>query len=196
MLIVLEDAHWLDPTTLEFFGLVVERIQRLPVLLVVTFRPEFSPPWTSHPHVMALTLSGLARTQAAAVVARVAGGKALPSAVMEQILAKTEGLPLFVEELTKAVLESGLLADADDHYELAGPLQPFAIPATLRDSLMARLDRLGVRPRSGADRGGHRAGVRPRSAGWRSPAWMPRELEDTLSQLVEAELVFRRGIAA
>ena len=112
-------------------------------LLVVTFRPEFSPPWTSHAHVMALTLSGLARTQAAAVVARVAGGKALPPAVMEQILAKTEGLPLFVEELTKAVLESGLLSEANDRYELAGPLQPFDIPATLRDSLMARLDRLG-----------------------------------------------------
>src|SRR5262249_15191119 len=138
------DAHWLDPTTLELFGLVVERIQRLPVLLVVTFRPELSPPWTSHAHVTALALSGLARTQAAAVVARVAGGKALPAPVMEPILAKTEGLPLSVEELTKAVRESGLLAVADARYELAGPVQPFAIPATLRDSLMARLDRPGL----------------------------------------------------
>jgi predicted ATPase len=192
-LVVLEDAHWLDPTTLEFFGLVVERIQRLPVLLVVTFRPEFSPPWTNHVHVMALALSGLARTQAAAVVARIAGGKALPAPVMEQILAKTEGLPLFVEELTKAVLESGLLAIADDHYELAGSLQPFAIPATLRDSLMARLDRPGL-VREVAQIGavigrefGHDLLVAV--AGFDAA-----RLEDTLSQLIEAELVFRRGI--
>jgi predicted ATPase/class 3 adenylate cyclase len=192
-LIVLEDAHWLDPTTLEFFGLVVERTQRLPVLLVVTFRPEFSPPWTNHAHVMALALSGLARTQAAAVVARVAGGKALPAPVMEQILSKTEGLPLFVEELTKAVLESGLLVIADDHYELAGPLQPFAIPATLRDSLMARLDRPGL-IREVAQVGA----VIGREFGHDLLAAVAgidaAHLEDTLSQLIEAELVFRRGI--
>jgi class 3 adenylate cyclase/predicted ATPase len=192
-LILLEDAHWLDPTTLEFFGLVVERIQRLPLLLVVTFRPEFSPPWSNHPHVMALALSGLARTQAAAVVARVAGGKALPAPVMEQILAKTEGLPLFVEELTKAVLESGLLAIADDHYELAGPLQPFAIPATLRDSLMARLDRPGL-VREVAQIGA----VIGREFGHDLLAAVAdidaARLEDTLSQLMDAELVFRRGI--
>ena len=192
VLIVLEDAHWLDPTTLEFFGLVVERIQRLPVLLLVTFRPEFSPPWTGHAHIMALTLSGLARTQAAAVVARIAGGKALPPAVMEQILAKTEGLPLFIEELTKAVLESGLLADAEDHYEFAGPLQPFAIPPTLRDSLMARLDRLGSF-REVAQIGA----VIGREFGHDLLAAVAgmdtAQLEDTLSQLVEAELVFRRG---
>jgi class 3 adenylate cyclase/predicted ATPase len=192
-LIVLEDAHWLDPTTLEFFGLVIERIQRLPVLLVITFRPEFSPPWTNHPHAMALALGGLARTQAAAVVARVAGGKALPAPVMEQILAKTEGLPLFVEELTKAVLESGLLAVADDHYELAGPLKPFAIPATLRDSLVARLDRPGL-VREVAQIGA----VIGREFGHDLLAAVAgidaARLEDTLSQLIEAELVFRRGV--
>lgn len=192
-LIVLEDAHWLDHTTLEFFGLVVERIQHLPVLLVVTFRPEFRPPWTKHPHVMALALSGLARTQSAAVVARVAGGKALPPPVMEQILAKTEGLPLFVEELTKAVLESGLLTDADDRYELAGPLQPLAIPATLRDSLVARLDRPGL-VREVAQIGA----VIGREFGHDLLAAVAgidaARLEDTLSQLIEAELVFRRGI--
>ena len=93
-------------------------------------------------------------------MARIAGGKALPPAVMEQILAKTEGLPLFIEELTKAVSGAGLLADAEDHYEFAGPLQPFAIPPTLRRSLMARLDRLGSFPKW-RDRRGHRAGVRP-----------------------------------
>lgn len=193
ILMVLEDAHWLDPTTLEFFGLVVERIRRLPVLLVVTFRPEFSSPWANHAHVMALALSGLARAQAAAVVARVAGGKALPAPVMEQILSKTEGLPLFVEELTKAVLESGLLAVADDHYELSGPLQPFAIPATLRDSLMARLDRPGL-VREVAQVGA----VIGREFGHDLLAAVAgidaARLGDTLSQLIEAELVFRRGI--
>jgi predicted ATPase len=181
-LIVLEDAHWLDPTTLELFGHVVERIQRLPVLLVVTFRPEFSPPWTNHAHVMALALSGLARTQAAAVVARVAGGKALPAPALEQNW-----------ELTKAVLESGLLAIADDHYELAGPLQPFAIPATLRDSLMARLDRPGL-VREVAQIGA----VIGREFGHDLLAAVAgidaARLEDTLSQLIEAELLFRRGL--
>jgi predicted ATPase/class 3 adenylate cyclase len=143
VLAVYEDVHWVDPTTVELLGLLIERVQRLPVLALITFRPEFRPPWTGHAHAMQLSLSRLTRRHGQALVAAVTGGKTLPDDVLDHILAKTDGVPLFVEELTKAVLESGLLTDAGDHYTLAGPLVPLAIPATLRDSLMARLDRMG-----------------------------------------------------
>jgi class 3 adenylate cyclase/tetratricopeptide (TPR) repeat protein len=142
VLVVHEDVHWIDPSTLEFLGLVIERIRQLPVLVLITFRPEFTPPWTGQPHLSTLTMSRLGRRQVADLVARVTGGKPLPAAIVEQIVARTDGVPLFVEELTKTVLESGLLADAGDRYELSGPLPTLAIPATLHDSLMARLDRL------------------------------------------------------
>ena len=142
VLLTYEDVHWIDPTTQELLGLAIERIQRLPVLLLITFRPEFTPPWSGQPHVSALALTRLGRREGAAMVDRVVGDKALPDEVAAQIVAKTDGVPLFVEELTKTVLESGLLEDAGDHYELAGPLPPLAIPATLHDSLLARLDRL------------------------------------------------------
>jgi class 3 adenylate cyclase/predicted ATPase len=193
LLIVLEDAHWLDPTTLEFFGLVVERIRRLPVLLVVTFRPQFNSPWKSHAHVMQLTLTGLARTQTGEVVALITGGKALPTAVLEQILVKTEGLPLFVEELTRTVLESGLLTDAGDHYELSGPLQPLAIPATLSDSLMARLDRLAS-VRNVAQIGSVIGREFSHDLLLAVAGMDAAKLEAALAQLVEAELIFRRGM--
>ena len=118
------------------------RIERLPVLLVVTFRPEFRPPWVGRAHVALLTLSRLGRSQAAEVVARVTDGRALPAEVLDPILAKTDGVPLFVEELTKAVLEVGLLRPEGERYVLRGPLPPLAIPDTLHGSLLARLDRL------------------------------------------------------
>jgi predicted ATPase len=114
----------------------------LPVLVLITFRPEFIPPWLRHTHTATLTLNRLGRPQGEELVHELTGAKTLPKEVRAQILAKTDGVPLFVEELTKAVLESGLLADAGSHYELSAPLPPLAIPATLHDSLMARLDRL------------------------------------------------------
>ena len=107
LLIVLEDAHWLDPTSRELFDQIVDRAQRLPVLLVATFRRELSPPWVGFPHVTLLTLYRLPQAQAATLVSRVTEGKALPDEVLSQILARTEGIPLFTEELTKAVLEVG-----------------------------------------------------------------------------------------
>ena len=142
VLLAYEDMHWSDPTTQELLGLTIERVSRLPVLLLITYRPEFSPPWPAQPHVSALTLSRLGRREGAALVERVVRDKPLPDEVAAQIVAKTDGVPLFVEELTKTVLESGLLKDAGDHYELAGPLPPLALPSTLHDSLLARLDRL------------------------------------------------------
>ncbi|MDP9812700.1 class 3 adenylate cyclase/tetratricopeptide (TPR) repeat protein [Rhizobium tibeticum] len=142
IVMVVEDAHWIDPTTRDWLGMVIERLQKLPALLVVTFRPEFRSPWLASPHVTAISLGRLGHDEGAAIVDRVAGGRILPLDVKNQILARTEGVPLFVEELTKTVLESGLLVDAGDRYRLKGPLSSLAIPSTLQDSLMARLDRL------------------------------------------------------
>jgi predicted ATPase len=194
VLALYEDVHWIDPSTLDLLGMVIERIRRLPVLVLITFRPEFHPPWTGQAHVTTLTMSRLGRRQGADLVARVAGVKPLPETIVEQIVARTDGVPLFVEELTKTVLESGLLADKGDRYELSGPVPPLAIPTTLHDSLMARLDRLAAVKevaQIGAVIGREfsyelLAAVAPMST---------NQLGDALEQLVNSELVFRRGAA-
>jgi predicted ATPase len=136
-----EDLHWADPTTLEVMDLLIHRVRNLPLLVVVTHRPEFSSRWSHYGHVTALTLNKLTRPQSSAMVSRLAGGKALPVDLLEQILAKTDGVPLFVEELTRSILESGDLRDAGDRWEYTGRAGTPTIPLTLRDSLMARLDR-------------------------------------------------------
>jgi class 3 adenylate cyclase/predicted ATPase len=193
VLLTYEDVHWIDPTTQELLGLTVECSQRLPVLSIITFRREFHPPWTGLPHVRTLTLTRLGRRDGAAMVERVAGTRTLPAEVRAQIVAKTDGVPLFVEELTKMVLESGLLTDAGDRYELSGPLPPLAIPATLRDSLMARLDRLAP-----VKEVAQTAAVIGREFGHgllAAVAGRPEaELEAALDQLVAAELLYRRGV--
>ncbi len=140
---VYEDVHWADPSTLELLDLLVERVRALPVLAVLTYRPEFIPSWTGYAHVTSLTLSRLGQRHGALMIERLTGSKALPAEVLQQILAKTDGVPLFIEELTKAVLESGLLKDEGGYYAPTGPLPSLPIPAMLQDSLMARLDRLG-----------------------------------------------------
>jgi tetratricopeptide (TPR) repeat protein len=142
VLMILEDAHWVDPTTQEAFDITVSRIAQQRVLLVITYRPEYIPPWVGQPHVTSLTLNRLSRRQGTELVAKVTAGKALPAELLEQILARTDGVPLFVEELTKATLESGLLRKQGDHYTLQVPLPALAIPTTLRESLLARLERL------------------------------------------------------
>ncbi len=142
MVLAYEDVHWIDPTTQELLDLVIERVRRLPVLVLITFRPEFAPPWTGLPQASVLPLSRLGRREGAALVERVMREKGLPAEVSAEIVSKTDGVPLFLEELTKAVLESDLLVDAGDRFELSRPLPSLAIPATLHDSLMARLDRL------------------------------------------------------
>jgi class 3 adenylate cyclase/tetratricopeptide (TPR) repeat protein len=192
VLALFEDVHWADPTTLELLGRIIERAQRLPVLALITFRPEFAPPWSGHGHVTALSLGRLGRRQGGAMVERVTGGKALPAEVLEQILLRTDGVPLFVEELTKTVIESGLLRDRGDRYELDGPLPPLAIPATLHDSLLARLDRLAP-----VKEVAQVAAVIGREFSHALLAAVAplgdHELEVALDQLVAAELVFRRG---
>ena len=142
VLALLEDAHWIDPSSLELFNRLVDRVPKLRALLIVTFRPEFVSPWAGQAHVQSLALSRFGRRHALAMIDRVAGGKALPAEVLEQIVAKTDGVPLFVEELTKTVLESDLLREDNGSYVLASVFTPLTIPSTLQDSLMARLDRL------------------------------------------------------
>src|SRR5262249_29443680 len=139
VLLLWEDVHWADATSLELLDLTVERMRQLPVLALYTFRPEFEPPWTGLPNVETLELNRLDRDEVESMDAQVAGGRALPAEVMKQIVAKTDGNALFVEELTKAVLEAGILVEDAEGYRLDGPLPPLAIPETLQDSLMSRL---------------------------------------------------------
>jgi predicted ATPase/class 3 adenylate cyclase len=190
---ILEDAHWIDPSTLEMIELTVNRVQDSRVLLVITYRPEFTPPWSGHTHVTSLTLTRLGRRESATMVENVTGGKAVPSEILDQIVAKTDGVPLFVEELAKAVLESGLLEEEAERYVLSGSLPPLAIPASLQDSLMARLDRL-----SPIKEIAQMAAVIGREFSYDLLAAVStasdKELADALAQLAEAELVFRRGV--
>jgi class 3 adenylate cyclase len=192
VLVVHEDVHWIDPTTQELLSLALERTQRLPVLTIITFRPEFTPPWAGQLHVRKLELDRLGRREGAAMVDRLVGHKTLPDEVAAQIVAKTDGVPLFVEELTKAVLESGLLADVGDHYELSGPLPRLAIPATLHDSLLARLDHLA--PAKEVAQIGAAIGRQFSHALLVAVADRPEpELHAALDQLVHSGLIFRRG---
>jgi len=192
ILLSFEDAHWADATSLELLDLTVERVRQLPVLALFTFRPEFEPPWAGLPNVGTLTLGRLDRDDVENMVARVTGGRVLPGEVMTQIVAKTDGNPLFVEELTKAVLEAGILVENHDGYRLDGPLPPLAIPATLQDSLMARLDRLAP-VREIAQIG---AAIGREFSYSLVLALVGRDesaLTHGLAQLEQAGLVFRRG---
>ena len=159
VLAVWEDLHWADPSTLELLGLLLDQVPTARLLLVLTARPEFRPPWALRAHLTQLTLTRLVRPQVEEMVLRVTGGKPLPAEVVQQIVVKTDGIPLFVEELVKTVLESGLVREDADRYVLTGPLPPLAIPATLQDALMARLDRLAAVERGGAARRRAGAGV-------------------------------------
>ena len=134
MLFVFEDVHWIDPTTLDLINQLIEAIKEAPILFLITFRPEFFPPWLDWSNVTMLRLNRLGRDHARAIIVDIAGGKELPADVYEQIISKTDGVPLFVEELTKTVLESGLLHDAGDRYVIAGPyrLRPFRRRCTIR----------------------------------------------------------------
>ena len=179
VLMVFEDAHWIDPTSRELRDLTVERVGSRPVLLIVTFRPEFRPPWTGQPQVTMLALNRLDRRDRTVLAEQIAGGKALPEEVVAQIVERTDGVPLFVEELTKSVLESGVT--------------PLGIPTTLHDSLMARLDRLAsVRPVAQI---GAAFGRWFRYTSLRAVSRLPEdELQASLARLIAAELVFQSGI--
>jgi class 3 adenylate cyclase/predicted ATPase len=192
ILLSFEDAHWADATSLELLDLTVERVRQLPVLALFTFRLAFEAPWIGLPNVSTLTLGRLTRSNVQSMVARVTGGRPLPAEVTEEIVVKTDGNPLFVEELTKTVLEAGILVEDAEGYRLNGPLPPLAIPATLRDSLMARLDRLATVKEIGQIG----AAIGREFSYPLLRALVERDetaLKDALAQLEDAELVFRRG---
>jgi class 3 adenylate cyclase/tetratricopeptide (TPR) repeat protein len=189
---IFEDIHWIDPTSLELLAVIVEHVPQVRVLVLITTRSEFTPPWPSYPHTTTIPLTRLDRRAGAALVERVTAGKTLPKEVTSEILARTDGVPLFIEELTKTVLESGLLQERDGHYVLERPLPALAIPTTLHASLMARLDRLA--PVREVAQIGAVAGREFHYELLYAVSGMPRErLEDALGQLVRSELIFRRG---
>jgi TOMM system kinase/cyclase fusion protein len=193
VLFVMEDLHWVDPSTLELLTLLVDQGPTARILALFTFRPDFTPPWTGRAHLTQVTVPRLPSREAVEVLRQVAHGKALPPEVVEQIVAKTDGVPLFVEELTKMVLESGLLQERAEGYELPRPLPPLAIPATLHDSLMARLDRLAAvkgLAQLGATVGREFAYDLLQAV---SP-WDAETVQRGLSQLVEAELLYQQGL--
>ena len=192
VLLVFEDVHWADPTSLELLGLLVDEAQSERALVIITYRPEFTPPWTAFGHITALTLNRLSHSLGAAIIESITGGKPMPDGVCDQIVDKTDGVPLFIEELTKAVVESGLLEDKGNRYELAGPLPPLAIPATLQDSLMSRLDRLTLEKevaQTAAVIGREFTHELISAVSTRSESELGRALE----VLLAAGLVFRRG---
>jgi class 3 adenylate cyclase/predicted ATPase len=192
-LAVWEDLHWADPSTLEFLSLLIDQIPTARLLALFTCRPEFRPLWSPRSYFTQLTLDRLSRAQVEAMTERITGGKALPVEMVQQVVAKTDGVPLFVEELTRTILESDLLREREDHYELSRPLPPMAIPATLHDSLMARLDRLAT---------GKEVAQLAATLGRTFPYELLRAvspldeatLQQALARLVEAELLYQRGV--
>jgi class 3 adenylate cyclase/predicted ATPase len=192
VLMIFEDAHWIDPTSLEVLGRTLDRIKTLPVLLIVTFRPEFNAPWEGQSHVMSLMLNRLGEREAAAIITRLAGSKELPVDVMAEIVERTDGIPLFVEEMTKAVLEAET-EGAARRTVAAVPSSALAVPASLHASLMARLDRLG--PAKEVAQIGAAIGREFSHALLASVAHKPEaELGSALDRLIAAGLLFRQGM--
>jgi predicted ATPase len=192
VLVAWEDLHWADPTTLEVLGLVIEQAPTVPMLHVLTYRPEFNPPWPRRSHMTPLVLNRLERPQVEALMTQRAGGKILPPEVVQYIVAKTDGVPLYVEELTKMLLASPLLREEADQYVLTGPLHTVAIPDTLQDALMARLDQLN-RAKEVAQLGA----VLGREFAYELLQAIAPQDEETLhaglAQLVAGELLYQRG---
>jgi class 3 adenylate cyclase/tetratricopeptide (TPR) repeat protein len=192
VLLIFEDAQWADATSLELLELLAERIARLRVLAVITSRPDFAPHWPRNAAISTMSLNRLDRRHAQMIVQRLASGRALPEEVLAQVIARTDGIPLFIEELVKSVLESDLLVETAGRFHLNGSLSPFAIPATLQDSLMERLDRLA--PVRGVAQIGAAIGREFSFSLISAVAGIDgNKLAAALAQLEEAELVFRRG---
>jgi class 3 adenylate cyclase/predicted ATPase len=193
VLFILEDLHWTDPTTLELLHLLIDQTPTASMLVLLTCRPRFQPSWTHRSYLTEVSIPRLSQPQVERMVERVAGGKAFPDQVMQQIVEKTDGVPLFVEELTKAILESGHLKDVDGHYELTGALSTLVIPTTLQDSLMARLDRL-----ISAKGIAQLAAVIGRQFAYDVLSMVSQldaaTLQRELGRLVEAEIVYQRGV--
>jgi class 3 adenylate cyclase/predicted ATPase len=193
VLMILEDAHWADPTSLEAFGRAVDRIRTLRALLLVTFRPEFEGPWVGRPYVTALIINRLAEREASAMIEHIVGNKLLPESIRQDIIERTDGIPLFVEEMTKAVLEAES-EGAGEHIAAGVPSPALEVPASLHASLMARLDRLGVPAKEVAQIGaaiGRAFFHALLAAVVRKPE---AELKSALDRLIVAGLLFRQGV--
>jgi len=192
VLIIFEDLHWVDPTTLSLIDQLVRSIAQTPVMLLATGRPEFAPPWAGLPNALTVELSRLERDDRSSIIEQHTGGKALPPEILEHILQKCDGIPLYVEELTKDMLESGLLQEEADRFVLTGPVRSLAVPSTLHDSLLARLDRLSV-VKDVAQAG---AAIGREFAYQTLAAALPLpsdELATSLHRLTEAGLIQRQG---
>jgi predicted ATPase len=194
VLLVYEDVHWIDPTTHQLLDMAIERVARLPAMLVITYRPEFHPPWIGQAHVTALTLVRLGESDGMSLVRRVVGDRLLPAEIVAEIVERADGIPLFVEELTKAVLEGGGSAEDAKRIVSAAPSPKLAVPATLHASLMARLDRLGSDAKEIAQVG---AAI-GREFSYELLALVTQksdaELRSVLDRFSEAGLMFRRGM--
>jgi DNA-binding winged helix-turn-helix (wHTH) protein/predicted ATPase/class 3 adenylate cyclase len=193
--VIMEDLHWADASTLELLTRLIEQVPTARILLLLLCRPEFHPPWASrfYSYLTQVALGRLSRQQVETMVERITGGKALPTELLQELVAKTDGVPLFVEELTKMVLESGLVKERKGQYVLVDPLPPLAIPDTLHDSLMARLDRLGL-AKQVAQLG---ATIGREFSYAVLQAVSPLDeitLQKELAQLVDAELLYQRGL--
>jgi class 3 adenylate cyclase/tetratricopeptide (TPR) repeat protein len=192
VLMVFEDIHWSDPTTRESLDLLIDRLPNLRVLAILTFRPEFAPPWIGRPHVTLISLNRLSPRQRSEMIVHLTGGKALPKDIADQIVDRTDGVPLFIEELTKTVVESGIVTETAAGYVAIGPVAPFAIPTSLHASLLARLDRLA--PTRELAQIGAALGRSFSHQLISAVATMPQQqVDDALVQLVRAELIFRHG---
>lgn len=195
VLAVFEDLHWSDPSLVELLTQLIEQVPAVPMMLLLIFRPEFPVPWAARSYVSQLTLGRFGRLHAEELISRLMRGKTLPAEVVRHIVSKTDGVPLFVEELLKMILESGMVSEESGEYRLAGPLPETAIPTTLQDSLMARLDRLAAArevAQIGAAFGREFSYELIRAV---APVEQPA-LDHGLAQLVEAELIYRRGQGA
>jgi predicted ATPase len=193
VLFIVEDLHWTDASTLELLNLVLDQTPTASILVLLTCRPTFQPSWSHRSYLTEITVHRLSHAQAEQIVTGVSDGKTLPQEVVQQIIAKTDGVPLFVEEITKSLLESGQLKAVDGHYELVGSFSTFAIPATLQDSLMARLDRLmtaKVIAQLGATIGRQFSYALLQAVSQLDEVMLQHEL----GRLVEAEIVHRRGV--
>ncbi len=192
VLAVWEDLHWADPSTLEMLGLILDQTPTVPMLNVLTSRPEFTPPWSIRSHVTPITLNRLERPQVEAFMRHLTGGKALPREVVEHIVTKTDGVPLYVEELTKMLLASELLREDTDQYVLTGPLLSITIPDSVQDSLMARLDQMNM-AKGVAQLGAVIGREFPYDILQAISSQDEETLQAGLTQLVEAELLYQRG---
>ena len=192
LLLIFEDLHWIDPTTQDLLGRIIEQGQSIPALMLLTSRPEFQNPWLGLSNLTTLNLQRLNTNNSSEIVRRLTHGKALPDEVMAQIMDKTDGIPLFVEELTKTILEAGFLKNGGSDYTLNGPLPPLAVPATLQDSLMARLDRLAP-VREVAQTGALIGRQFSHQLIAAMSSLQDADLQNALDQLCEAGLITSRG---